>query len=246
MIYAYDGSFLGYLSAVFDAWHAGLDTIDAISSSKDRSLFDDTVFVPADEGKARRILDALQEQCGAKTAHFLYYAFLAEQSDREQALLQYLRQAFRLKGAFLSHLSEPDIWKIRQWARRSSNERHALLGLARFRELPGGMLYCAVAPSCCVVPVMAPHFVRRLCGEEWVIHDTNRHLGVYYDKKDAVIVDIPQTLPDIAVSGDEAAFSSLWRQYYRTIAVAERRNERLRRQCMPRKYWNHIIEMQFP
>lgn len=243
MIYTYDATFFGFLSAVFDGWHDGIMQIEDIHAVSAPSLFGDEQFVHTEEEKARRILDSLQEQCGARTAHFLYYAFLAEQPQREMKLLQYLRQAFQLRRDFLRHLHEPVPWEIRQWARKSSNERHKLLGLVRFREVSDGMLYCQIAPTCCVVPVMAPHFAKRLANEQWVIHDTKRHMGVYYDKNALTIVEIPQTKYQINVSAEEEDVAALWRQYYHTIAIAERRNETVRRSFMPKKYGASLIEM---
>lgn len=243
MIYTYDATFFGFLSVVFDGWHDGIQQIEDIRTVSEPSLFGGERFVHTEEKKARRILDSLQGKCGAKTAHFLYYAFLAEQPQREMKMLQYLRQAFRLQHDFLHHLHEPAIWEIRQWARKSGNERHKLLGLARFRELADGMLYCPIAPTCCVVPVMAPHFAKRLASERWVIHDTKRHMGVYYDSRKLIMVEIPQTKQQIDTSDDEAGVAALWQQYYQTIAIAERRNEMVRRSFMPKKYWPSLIEM---
>lgn len=243
MIYTYDATFFGFLSAVFDGWHDGIQQIEDIRTVSEPSLFGGERFVHTEEKKARRILDSLQGKCGAKTAHFLYYAFLAEQPQREMKMLQYLRQAFRLQHDFLHHLHEPAIWEIRQWARKSGNEWHKLLGLARFRELADGMLYCPIAPTCCVVPVMAPHFAKRLASERWVIHDTKRHMGVYYDSRKLIMVEIPQTKQQIDTSDDEAGVAALWQQYYQTIAIAERRNEMVRRSFMPKKYWPSLIEM---
>ena len=243
MIYTYDATFFGFLSAVFDGWHDGIQQIEDIRTVSEPSLFGGERFVHTEEKKARRILDSLQGKCGAKTAHFLYYAFLAEQPQREMKMLQYLRQAFRLQHDFLHHLHEPAIWEIRQWARKSGNERHKLLGLARFRELADGMLYCPIAPTCCVIPVMAPHFAKRLASERWVIHDTKRHMGVYYDSRKLIMVEIPQTKQQIDTSDDEAGVAALWQQYYQTIAIAERRNEMVRRSFMPKKYWPSLIEM---
>lgn len=244
MIYEYDGSFFGYLSAVFDAWHDGLGQVEDIRCGGSGSLFSDVRFVDADMTKVRRIVEGLRTQCGARAGHFLYYAFLAEEEGREMTLLAYLRRAFCLKENFLHHLSEPLIWDVRQWARKTGNERHKLLGLLRFRELEGGMLYGAVAPSCCVVPVMAPHFLRRLPQEEWVIHDVRRRFGVYYDRRSLTIVEIPHASDRPGLSPDEEQIAVLWQQYYRTIAISQRRNEKLRRQFMPKKYWKYLIEME--
>ena len=243
MIYTYDATFFGFLSAVFDGWHEGRMKREGRRAVSAPFWFGGKKLGKKKKKKARRILDSLQEQCGAKTAHFLYYAFLAEQPQREMKMLQYLRQAFRLRRDFLYHLHEPALWEIRQWARKSSNERHKLLGLVRFRELSDGMLYCPIAPTCCVVPVMAPHFAKRLSHERWVIHDTKRHMGVYYDRHILTMVEIPKTKQPIHTSDDEAGFAALWQRYYQTIAIAERRNETVRRSFMPKKYWSSLIEM---
>ena len=244
MIYTYDGSFFGYLSAVFDAWHDGLGQTEEIRCGGEGDLFGQTKVVEADMGKAKRLLDGLTAQCGSKFAHFLYYAFLAEQPQREMKLLAYLQQAFYYKAAFKDHLSERDVWTVRQWARKTGNERHKLLGLARFRELMDGMLYCSLSPTCCVVPVMAPHFIRRFPGETWILHDRKRHMGVYYDGREVSVVEIPRVLPQVRVSEREEGVSALWKKYYDTIAIAVRRNEGLRRQFMPKKYWGDIVEME--
>lgn len=243
MIYTYDNTFFGFLSAVFDGWHEGIQQVEDIRIALGDSLFGSERFVHTDEGKAQRILNSLQEKCGVKAAHFLYYAFLAEQPQREIKLLGYLRRAFQLQREFLHHLHEPVIWDVRQWARKSSNERHKLLGLVRFRELTDGMLYCSIAPTCCVVPVMAPHFAKRLSNERWVIHDIKRHMGAYYDRHSLTIVEIPKTYSLISTTDEEAGCTALWQRYYQTIAIKERRNEMVRRAFMPKKYWTSLIEL---
>lgn len=242
MNYSYDGTFFGYLSAVFDAWHQGIAQCGLIRPQGEVSLFDEPVPVPTDTGKARRILTALQQQCGSRAAHFLYYAFMAEQPQREEKLLVYLRLAFHYKKEFLHHLSDEPIWTVRQMARKTGNERHKLLGLLRFRELSDGLLYARLAPTCHVVPLMAPHFAARYPEERWVIHDVRRRLGVLYEKHELTLIEIPQTLQELSLSQDEAGFNRLWQMYYRTIAIPARRNETVRRSFMPEKYWPWLIE----
>lgn len=233
MNYEYDGTFFGFLSAVFDAWHDGIEKTENIRTQGELSLFDQPRFVPSDPGKARRILEALRKQCGGRASHFLYYAFMAELPGREEALLLYLRLAFHYKKEFLHHLSDEPVWAVRQMARRTGNERHKLLGLLRFRELSDGMLYARLAPSCAVVPLMAPHFVSRFPGERWVIHDIRRHMGVLYENHTLSLIEIPRTLQELSLSRDEQGFNHLWQAYYKTIAIKERRNDTVRRSFMP-------------
>lgn len=69
MIYSYDGTFFGYLSAVFDAWHDGLAQVEDICPDSRLGLvFSEQRFVPVDDGKARRILDALLANVGPSPA----------------------------------------------------------------------------------------------------------------------------------------------------------------------------------
>lgn len=244
MIYEYDGTFAGFLSALFEGWYNGISAVeDIVAAGTGTSLFSGTRAVGTDYVRARRIVDAMVAQCGAKAAHYFYYAFLSDIEGRERSLIAYARWAFHYKEYFMDHLSDEPIWTVRQWARKTGNERHSLLGLLRFRELSGHMLYARLAPTCNVVPVMAPHFARRLPGEEWVIHDTRRHFGVYYDRQQAVIVEIPQIAPMLELSDEERGFEQLWKQYYETIAIEARHNEKCRRQFMPKKYWKNLIEM---
>jgi hypothetical protein len=37
---------------------------------------------------------------------------------------------------------------------------------------------------------------------------------------------------------------SLWREYFREIAIKERMNPRLQAKLMPRRYWKHLVEME--
>ena len=54
MIYSYDGTFFGYLSAVFDAWHDDLAQVEDICPDSRLGLvFSEQRFVPVDDGKAR-------------------------------------------------------------------------------------------------------------------------------------------------------------------------------------------------
>lgn len=242
MNYEYDGTFFGFLSAVFDAWHDGIEKAESIRTEGSLSLFDEPRSVCTDPGKARRILEALRQQCSGRACHFLYYAFMAELPDREDPLLLYLRLAFRYKNKFLHHLSDEPIWTVRQMARKTGNERHKLLGLLRFRELSDGMLYARLAPSCAVVPLMAPHFVSRFPEERWVIHDVRRHMGVLYESHCLSLIEIPQTMQELSLSRDEQGFNQLWQTYYQTISIKERRNDTVRRSFMPEKYWPWLIE----
>ena len=39
-------------------------------------------------------------------------------------------------------------------------------------------------------------------------------------------------------------YRQLWKQYYKTIAIKERENPRCRMGHMPKRFWNHMLEME--
>lgn len=244
--YRYDGTFAGYMTAVYIAWHDGLKNVVAITPSDgEADLFHSLVPVRTDTNKVKKIVEALEQQCGQHTMHILYYAFMSELPDREMKLLDFLQQAFYWKADFLNHRKDPEIWEICDWCRKVSNERQKLLGLMRFGELENGMLYAMIKPSANVVPLVAAHFADRLRNENWVIHDVKRGIGAYYDGKQIVLVEIVKS--QVPTYGkDELEFRRLWQEYYRHIGIKERKNNQLRQSFMPKKYWQYLVELETP
>ena len=42
----------------------------------------------------------------------------------------------------------------------------------------------------------------------------------------------------------EKEIQELWKTFYKTVAIKERKNERCRMNFMPKKYWKYIIELE--
>ena len=48
---------------------------------------------------------------------------------------------------------------------------------------------------------------------------------------------------DDTTSSNEEMFDDLWKTFYKTIGIKERKNERCRQNFMPKKYWQYITEV---
>ena len=44
---------------------------------------------------------------------------------------------------------------------------------------------------------------------------------------------------------DEMMYQNLWKKYFDSIAIEQRRNERCQKNMMPVKYWKNLTEMKF-
>ena len=64
-----------------------------------------------------------------------------------------------------------------------------------------------------------------------------------YDKKDFYIVSEDEFKPIINLSTNEEDIQDLWKSFYKTVGIKERKNDRCRMNFMPKKYWQYIIEV---
>lgn len=244
MIYRYDGTFPGFLCAVYEAYHDGTSGVEGICAGPGpAALFSRETAVQTREDRAGRVAAAFYRDCGRAASQWLYRAFLAEEPDREAILFTYMRQGFRLKRALCAHRTEHWAWTVFQWAQKTGAEAGKLLGLLRFSELEEGLLYAEISPTHDVLPLLTNHFRRRLAAEPWAIHDVRRKRAAFWDTKTMLFADVPEQADTIRWSGEEQAMRRMWRTYYRRIAIADRQNPALRRSFMPEKYWRHLPEM---
>ena len=53
-------------------------------------------------------------------------------------------------------------------------------------------------------------------------------------------------LDEKLLAEDEKLFQEMWRSYFKALTIKERKNPKLQRQHMPRRYWKYITELQQP
>ena len=94
MNYTYDGTFFGFMSALFAAYEDGITRVGTIGESAETSLFGDCKYIPTEADKAGRVLTGLKNQCGEKAVYYLYYGFLSDIKGKEASLTTYIRRAF--------------------------------------------------------------------------------------------------------------------------------------------------------
>jgi probable DNA metabolism protein len=41
---------------------------------------------------------------------------------------------------------------------------------------------------------------------------------------------------------DEVLFQKLWKQYYKSICIQERKNDKVHRQLLPKRFWKYLPE----
>ncbi len=132
------------------------------------------------------------------------------------------------------------VHRVHRASRAVGRERHYQLCYLRFRRLSSGVFYAPMEPEFDVLCLVAPHFVRRMNGEELFIHDLKREKAFLYRGGEMALVEAPPFQPGL--SEEEVLYQDLWRDYFKVIAVPGRYNPRLQAGNMPMRYWRWLIE----
>lgn len=75
----------------------------------------------------------------------------------------------------------------------------------------------------------------------FIIHDKNRQLCFIYNCKEYRIIR-SKDIKIPSVTSEEKAYQELWKLFFKTISIRERKNPRCQMQYMPKKYWKDLIE----
>jgi probable DNA metabolism protein len=139
------------------------------------------------------------------------------------------------------NLADDTVFKVADTFRRVEHEVHKMLGFVRFQQVEGGIYYASISPDFNIVELLAPHFAERLSDQKWIIHDVRREIAALFNKGKWIMTEF--TAEDIPRDTDEEKYyKRLWKEFFNTLAIPSRRNPRLQRRLMPRRYWEHLPE----
>lgn len=249
--YIYDGTFEGFLTAVFDSYSRKEVPFSIVAESKDNNdLFSDNFVIITDLEKAERVKKGILKTLGKYNFSLIIRCFLSGKEGIEKVLLAYIRLGFKY-GENVYQMKGIDIvLDVLTVNKKVCNEREKFYGILRFKELKSGLLFAEIEPEANILPLLSHHFKTRFKNENWAILDSKRHQLLLYDKKELFFytklngLDYDNLKSKAFYSENELLFQNLWKNYFKNIAIKERKNPKLQRQFMPKKYWKHLIEKQ--
>lgn len=240
MIYVTDGSFEGILTAVFEAY-ALKEEPEAIVSRDhfQLTLFSDVREIETQPEKSDRVYRSIVEKMSQEAIEEVYRAYLCDDPDVGLAIYRYIKVGLKLGRRVLSYLQHPDVLRVYDMSHRVMGETHRFLGLVRFKKLKNGIYYAKIEPDNNITMLLSNHFADRLNDQPWIIHDAKRNLYALYNTEQVVFSN--ESLP---INDDELdeEFERLWRKYFQAITIESRKNPKLQRSFMPKKYWKNLPE----
>lgn len=242
--YIYDGTFYGLMTTIARI----LDTNDSPTSiqpvqSSTPDLFSEPVRIETVEFVAEDLLFQIRNEISELAYDHVVYTFLSEHKDCEIILYHYIHKGFILGKKIDRMLTDKWVLKTHALTRKVEREVHRFKGFVRFRQLADCSYYATIEPQYDILPLLAPHFVKRFADQSWIIHDMKRSKAAIYNQKDVCISDI-SLFRDLVFSNGDEEHKRLWQQYYETIGIKARANPKLRQQLMPKKYQKHLLELQ--
>lgn len=253
MVFLYDGTYEGFLTAVFDVYATKRQSEALICPTDSNASLplDAWVETVSDGAKADRVAKRL---IALEIAETVFDAWLSREEEIENRLLSVISLALREQTTPLQCLWHPDVRVVVKAAGRVGNEAHRYLQFVRFvkiapnqpaltdgTEAPG--LYVAdIEPEYDILPKIAGHFARRFQDQRFIIRDKTHAQALVYDTRSCQIVTFPELLDQPLP--EDPQFASLWQHYFDSVAIPWRRNLKLQQHFVPLKYRRHMTEFQ--
>ncbi len=179
-ILIYDGSFNGFLTAVYTAYELRLQ----VSGIRKRNESQEVLFaknqeIKTDVDKARRVWQAI-EQKNYQAVKKIYFAFLSERKGVEHLLYRYIQSLFARASdedaSALVRLYDG----IEAMAYRVGQEKKKTEASLRFVNTDGSARIATISPRANILPLIAKYFRSRIPNGSWIVYDKKRKYGLYY------------------------------------------------------------------
>lgn len=252
LVFCYDKSFEGLLTAVFDAYDRREFPERLIVEGRPEPMFTDSVHhVITDRERAERVWKGLRRKVERNISHMLMCLWLSEEEGADELLMRYLFKVFDSPRGVYYNFADDDILEAKKIAHKVTQEGHRLIQFVRFRKAADGTYFAPISPRYNSLPLAVSHFRERFSDQKWIIYDMKRGYGYSYDLERVREISIEfregmqnGTLPGEMADGSEELYSRMWKEYYNTLAIEERLNPSLRRRNMPVVYWKYMTEFQ--
>ena len=241
LIYKYDGTIDGIFSCVFSSF-VNKEKPDFVTDGEIQLSFGDEVrYIETDYNNNKRIITALYKYIGINALSDIRYAFRLGNQKKANVIFKYICKTFEMRKNISNKFSEQVVMDFYDTVKKVGNEVHRMKGFIRFNECANGVYYAHFSPDNDITDLLLPHFKLRFKNMPFIIHDVKRNVIAIYDGCESKVVKATSTLY-VPLSESEENFQRLWKTYYKSVSIAERKNEKLMNSFLPIRYHEHLTE----
>lgn len=187
-VLVYDGSFNGFLTAVFTAFENNFNVLGfKRETAKQKGLFSDTDSIATQKSKAKIVWESIESK-NHSAVRKIYFAFLSEVDGADFMLYQYIKKLYGLlEHLEIEQLATIEI-KISKLALSVGREKAQIENLVDFQANNDDVYISEIAPGFNVLPLVSRHFRNRYSKHKWIIFDRKRNYGMYYNGKSVELI----------------------------------------------------------
>ncbi|MGC3977555.1 MAG: TIGR03915 family putative DNA repair protein [Paludibacteraceae bacterium] len=253
-IFTYDKTFEGLLCCVFFAFEAKESPTVLLGIDEIKPLFaDKSFYITTEEAKAKRVWNGLEKKISKSACEMILTVWLSELQEIDFLLFRYITKAFKATKSIELNFGDEDVLRCAEIFKKVNTARLRMLQFIRFQKTIDGIYFAPVAPDHNVITLAIDHFKERYADQQWIIYDTKRNYGLYYNLKSVTEITFPEDVSPVNKNGklnteqldpQEKLYQQMWKDYFKTMAIKERINLKLQRQHMPARYWKYLTELQ--
>lgn len=244
----YDGSFNGFLTAIFAAFEEKLNVADIQKNGKGQNgLFSETETIFTNVEKAKRVWNGIRSK-NYNAITNIYFAFLSEEEGVELLLYSYIKKLMAAKNK-QSDYSDGVVLRVSQLAKSVGREKHRMEAFVRFQLTKDNIYFANIEPDFDVLPLISKHFRNRYADQQWLIYDVKRRYGIFYNLEGVEIVSLDlneihfnRTRKSKVFAENEYDYQELWNNYFKSTNIKSRINRKLHTQHVPKRYWKYLSE----
>ncbi|MCL1937913.1 MAG: TIGR03915 family putative DNA repair protein [Candidatus Azobacteroides sp.] len=252
LYFIYDYTFEGLLTAIFDIYNRKVFPDRIQGGHLPVPLFTETYTVVSDPEKADRVIEGLKKKISRQALHHLFICYLSEIENIEASLFRYIRKTLESPSGIEVNFADEDVLFLSKIYKKVQNEAERVKQFVRFQKTADGIYLAIMDPLYNVLPLCSDFFQDRYADQSWLVYDSRRNYGLFYDLRKTEVVHFDQPIrplqtgkmEDEHLDESEIAFQRLWNDYLKAITIRERKNLRLQRQFMPKRFWKYLTEKQ--
>jgi len=252
-IFIYDKTFEGFLTVIFDIYERKIVPNKIVGKEHQQTyLFAEKYEIITNEQKAERVWKGLHKKISDEACKMLSVVYLSELPDVEMLLYHYIQKALENKVSIENNFGDKTVMEVMQLFRKVTKETERVRQFVRFQKTEDNIYFASFDPQYNVIALTISHFKDRFADQPWIIYDTQRKFGFYYDLTDVSEIHFGEShidpvtgkLHESVLASDEKLFQSLWKSYFQHISIKERTNPKLHKQLLPKRYWKYLPEKQ--
>ena len=239
-IYIYNNNFISLINLIQILIINKIKPLNIKDSFYNPNLLDNLIHLKIKEDNINNFINII----GKRNFKIIYYVYLSNDINKELIIYYYVLNALKYNDKIVYMYNLNCVTKALKIYNYVKRENHRFKGFTRFKELKNNILYAEINPENNILELLSWHFKERLNNECWIIKDMNRNILSCYNKNKFIIINGDEfKLIDLNLSDDEKYIEELWKEFYNTIGIRQRENNKCRMNFMPKKYWQYILEV---